>query len=213
MGAEGQPRIEIRPRIQGQAVLFHELPQILRAEVFLLLPIGVREVEMVQAKLVGHDDHPVIRYPPGDPVVPADGFQPPDFPGVREGHAVGFIGAVLLQQRAGAQHAFPGRVNVGEDQSHQVLFTDSPGDLFGAAVFLFLVPDIGVCADNPGVAGDGLRGGHGHVGLIDAAGRPYAVGLCHIGAVGIAHGVPRELHSQVGDDCFVSGGLLSGGVS
>ena len=56
MRTEGQPRIEIRTRVQGQAVLFHELPQVLRAEVFLLLPVSVREVEMVQAKLVGHDD-------------------------------------------------------------------------------------------------------------------------------------------------------------
>ena len=79
----------------------------------LLRPVGIVKIKMIQAKLVGHDHHPVIRHPPGDPVVAADGFQPPDFVGIRKGHAVGFIGAVLFQQRAGAQHTLPGRTNVG----------------------------------------------------------------------------------------------------
>ena len=142
---------------------------------FLLLPVSVRKVKMIQTKLVGHDDHPVIRHPSGDPVMAADGFQPPDFLRVRKGHPIGFVGAILLQQSTGAQHAFPGRMNIGKHQSHQVLLANSTGNLFGVAVFLFLIPDIGVRADDPGVAGDRLRGGHGYVGLIDAAGGPYAL--------------------------------------
>ena len=176
----------------------------------LLLAVGVGKVKVVQAKLVGHDDHPVVRHPAGNPVVAADGLQPPDLLTVREGHAVGLIGAVLLQQGTGAQHALPGGADVGEHQRHQVLFANPAGDLFGVAVFLLLIPDIGVRADDPGVAGDGLRGSHGHVGLVDAAGGPHAVSLCHVGAVGIAQCVPRQLHGQVRDDCFIGGSFLPG---
>ena len=168
---------------------------------------------MIQAELVGHDDHTVIRHPLGNPVVAADGLQPPDFVGVRKGHAIGFIGAVLLQQRAGAQHAFPGRVDIGKHQRHQVFFANSSGNLFGMAALLGLIPDIGVRADDPGVAGDRLGGGHGHVGLIDAAGGPYAVGLGHVGAVGIAQGISRQLNRQVGDDGFVRRGILPSRVN
>ena len=177
MGAEGQPRVEVRARIQRQMVFFHKLAQIARAEVFLLFPISVLKVKVVQAELVGHDDHAVIRDPSGDPVMAADGFQPPDFVGIRKGHAIGFISAVLLKQRAGAQHTFPCRMDIGKHQRHQVLFADSAGNLLGVAALLFLIPDIGVRADDPGIAGDRLGGRHRHVGLIDAAGGPYAVGL------------------------------------
>ena len=167
---------------------------------------------MIQTELVGHDHHPVIRHPPGDPVMAADGFQPPDLVGIRKGHAVRLVSAVLLQQSAGAQHAFPGGMNVGQHQSYQVLLTDAAGDLLRIPAFLFLIPHIRVRADDPGVAGDGFGGGHGHVGLVDAAGRPDAVGLVHVGAVGIAHGVFRQLHRQVRDDRFVGSGFLPGRV-
>ena len=213
MGAEGQPRVELRAGIERQAVGFHELPQILRAKVLPLRPIGIGKVKMIQTKLVGHDDDPVIRHPPGNPVVAADGFQPPDLIGIRKGHAVGFVGAVLLEQRAGTQHPLPGGMNVGQYQGHQVLLANAAGDLLGVATFLWLIPHIGVRADDPGIAGDRLGGGHGHVGLVDAAGGPYAVGLGDVGAVGIAQGVPREFHLQVRDDRFVGGRLLPGGVN
>ena len=62
MGTEGQSRIEPRPRIQRQAVLLHERLQVLRAKVFLLRPVRVRKVEVIQTKLVGHHNHPVIRH-------------------------------------------------------------------------------------------------------------------------------------------------------
>ena len=205
-------RIELRAGVQRQAVLLHELPQVFGAEILFLLAISVRKVEMVQAELVGHHHHPVVRHPPGDPVMAADGLQPPDLIGVRKGHAVGLIGAVLFQQRAGAQHALPGGADVGQHQGHQVLLADAAGHLFRAAALLFLIADIGVRAHHPGVAGDGLGGGHGHIGLVDAAGGPHAVGLGHVGAVGIAQGLLRQRDGQVRDDRFVGGSSLPGGV-
>ena len=194
MGAEGKSRVERRAGIQRQVVLIHELLQILGAKVLLLFPVGIRKVKMIQTKLVGHDHYPIIRHPPGDPAMAADGFQPPDFIRVGKGHAVWLVSTVLLKQRTSAQHTFPGRMNVGQYQSYQVLFANAAGDLLGIPSLLCLIPHIGVRADDPGVAGDGLGSGHSHIGLVDAASRPDTVGLVHVGAVGIAHGVFRQLH-------------------
>ena len=213
VGAEGQPRVEPVAGIQRQVVFLHKLLQVRRAEVFLLLAAGICKIEVVETKLVGHDHHPVVGNPPGDPVVAADGLQPPHLIGVGEGHAVGLVGAVLLQQRAGAQHALPGGADVGQYQRHQVLLADAAGDLFGAAALFGLIPHIGVGADDPGIAGDGFGGGHGHVGLIDAAGGPHAVGLGHVGAVGVAQGAAGQLHRQVRDHRLVGGSLLPGRVA
>ena len=60
---------------------------------------------MIQAELVGHDDHTVVRHALGNPVMAAHSFQPPDFVGVGEGDAVHLVGAEFLKQRAEALDA------------------------------------------------------------------------------------------------------------
>ena len=203
MRAKGQPGVEVRAQIQCQMVLFHKFLQIGSTQVLFLLAVGILKIKMVKAELVRHDDHPVIRHSFCNPMMAANGLQPPDFIGICKGHSIGFIGSVLLQQGTGTQNALPRRADVRKNQCHQILFPDSARNLFGAAPLLRLIAHIGVSAQHPGIAGNRFRRRHGHIGLIDAAGRPHAVFLVHIGAIGIAHGIPRKLHRQMGNHCFV----------
>ena len=212
LGAKGQPGIEGFPQVQGQMVSLHKGLQILGTQMLFLLAVSVGKVKIVQTKLVGHDHHPVIRHPPGDPVVAADGLQPPDFPAVGKGHAVGFAGAVLLQQLPGAQHPLPGGMDVRQHQGHQVLFPDAAGNILGAPALFGPVFHVSVRPQHPGVGGNGLRGGHGHIGPVDAAGGPKAVGLRHIGAVRIPQRIPGQGNSQMGADGFVAPRLPPGGM-
>ena len=165
---------------------------------------------MVDAELVGHDDIAVIGDPDGEPVVAADGLHPPDLLAVGEGDAVGFVGAVLLQQHTQPLHAFPGGVDIGQDHIDKVLFPQTAGDLFALPARLGLVADHGVGGQDPGIGGDGLGGGHGHIGGVDAVGRPYPVGGVHAGGGGVAQGVIGQLDLQMADLAFILPELVLG---
>ena len=209
VGAEGQPGVEGSLPARVQVMLLHKVLQIGRAEVFPPLPEGVVEIEVIQAELVWHDDHTIIRHALCNPVMAADGFQPPHLVLVGEGHAVGLIGAVLLQQRTHPQHTLPGGVDVGQHHRHQILLAQAAGHLLPAAL-PGLIDHIGVRAQHPGIGGDGLGGGHGHIGGVDAAGRPHAMGLGHIGRGRVPQGSIRQLHGQVGNHGLVGFPWLSG---
>ena len=209
-GAEDIPGVELPALVQVQVVLRDELPQVRRAQAVFLGAEGVLQVEAVHAELVGHDDHRIVGHPPGHPVMPADGLHPPDLVLVIEGDAVGLVGAVLLQQGAQAQYALPRRADVGQHQHHDVLLADAAGHILLTAVGGLLVHHGHVRRQHPGIGGDGLRGGHAHVGLVDARGGPDAAMLVHAGAGGVAHGVVGQVDLQVGDDALVLPGLILG---
>ena len=138
-GAEDVPRVEDAVLIQVEVVFRDELPQILRAQVGLLLTEGVLQVEAVHGKLVRRDGDHVVGDLAGHPVVAADGLKPPDLVFVIDGDAVGLIGAVLLQKLRKALHALARGMDIGQDEQDDVFLPDAAGNLLLAAGFGLLV--------------------------------------------------------------------------
>ena len=207
-GAEHVPWIEGAVLVQIQMVLRDELPKVLRTQVILLRSEGVLQVKGVHAELVGVHDHRVVRHPAGHPVVTSDGFHPPDLFFVIEGDAVGLIGAELLQKLSQAQHALPGRADIGQHQYNDILFSDAAGDLLLSALFRLFQLHQGVRRQHPGVGGDGLGGRHTHIRRVDARSGPDAVLGVHAGAGGIAQGLIRQLDLHMGEYALVFPHLL-----
>ena len=174
----------------------------------LLLAEGVLQIKGIHAKLVGvYNDH-FVRNSPRHPVMTSDGLQPPDFLLVIEGDAVGFIGTVALQQLRQTQHAFPGRADIGQHQHHKILFPDAAGDfLFAPLPGLFQLHQ-GIRRQNTGIGGDGLRGGHAHVSLIDSRGRPDSLLGVHAGACSVGHGLLRKRDLHMAQNAFIDFLLL-----
>ena len=170
LGAHGQIQVVFRDEIQ----------QIGGAEVILLSPEGVHQIKEVDALLVGHDHVAVVGDPLGDPVVPADGLQPPDLVHVLEADAVHLVGAVLLQQRAQAQNALPGRADVGQHDGEHVLLPDAAGHQRVGPL-------------DAGIGGDGLGLAHGDVGGVDPGLAPDALVGQGVGHGGVAQGILRQL--------------------
>ena len=81
-------------------MLCHPGAQVGRAHVLRLRAFGVIEVEAVDAELVGHRHIGVVGHTLGDPVVAADGLEPPDLVDVGEADTVVLVGAVALEQIA-----------------------------------------------------------------------------------------------------------------
>ena len=141
-------------------------------------------------------------------MVTADGLHPPDLFVIVEGNAIGLISTVLLQELSQPHNALPGRMDIGQHQNHQVLLADSSGNILLPAALGLPVLHHRVRSQNSGIGRDGLRGGHAHIGLVDARCGPNTLGPVHIGAGGIAHGVLRQLDGQMADDAFICAGLL-----
>ena len=203
--AEGGPGVKapvLRKREPGaaggqvQMVFRDEIQQVGRAEGLLLFTESVRQVQGVDALLIRHDDAAVVRHAAGHPVVSADGLKPPEFLRVLKTDAVHLISAVTRMQFPQPQHALPGGTDVGQGQGHQVLLAD-------AALHQ------GVRPQDPGVGGDGLRGGHGHVGGVDAGGGPDALLLgAGVGGGGVALGVVGQVDLHLGDVGDIVPGLV-----
>lgn len=164
-----------------------ELAQVRARQVVVAGAFGVVEVEGVDAQLVRHRDVVVLRDATRDPVVPADGLQPPDVLLVAEGDPVHLVGAVLGQQRAQALDALAGGADVGQDQGHKVLLAEPAGRARGRVV---LHERVG--AEHPRVAGDRLRGAHGDDRRVDAGARPDPVDPQRIRDRGVAQRILRD---------------------
>ena len=68
------------------------------AHEFLLLSIGVFKIEIIDAKLVRHDDVLIIFDSSSHPVMTTDGLKPPDFIFIAEGNAVWFVGSIFFKK-------------------------------------------------------------------------------------------------------------------
>ena len=136
-------------------------------------------------------------------------FHPPDLIDVGKGHSVHFIGAVLLKERSGAQYAFAGTADVGQDDGHEVLFAD-PAGLHGNFLCGRAVNDQGICAQDSLVGGDGLCGGHSNVRGVDAGSRPDAFALEGVGYCTVAKGIVRKIYFDMADDGYIVPGLVLG---
>ena len=204
VAAQRRPNVEVlrfrrvyAVQAQIQMVFPDEVRQIGRAEVILSFAQRVLEVKIVDSLLIGDDHVSVVGHPFGHPVVAADGFQPPDLVQILKTDAVHFVGAVLLQQRAQPQHAFPGAVDVGQHDGEHVLLADT-------AFHQRIGPQ------HPRVGGQGLRFAHGHVAFVDAGLAPDALHGNRVGHGGVAHGIVRQVDLHLGNDAAVVPGLLVG---
>ena len=207
VAAEGVTRVQTAIQREVEVIVPDELPQVGRAEMILLCAESVVEVEGVDAQLVRHDHIGVIRHTAGHPVVAADGLQPPDLVHILESDAVHLIGAVLFQQLAQTEHALAGRVDVGQDEVNNILFADAAGD-FRLAVSGGLIDHQRVCAQNAGVGGDRLGGGHADVGGVDARSSPDALPLHGVGHGGHPQGIARQGNFYMRDDRLVNSRVL-----
>ena len=217
VGAERVARVERGGRLHGQVqmVLGDPLGHVGGAHVVLLVAQGVLQIELVDAQLIRHRDVRLVRHALGDPMVAADGLQPPDLVDVGERDAVHLIGAVLLQQRAQAQHTLTRGLDIRQDQRQEILLADAAGDLGHIAVLAFLA--LGrhelherVGAQHALVGGQGLGGAHRHVGLVHAGLAPDALLEVRVRHGGVSHRIIRQVDLHVAQHAAVPPRLLLG---
>ena len=133
----------------------------------------ILQIKFIHAKLVRHYHVPVIRNLLRDPVMTANGLQPPDLILILERDAILLIGSVGLQQASQAQHALSCTVYIGKYQINDILLADTARH-FVFPVLSRLVFHQRICTKHPGIGGDGLCGSHCHVLFIHTAGCPDA---------------------------------------
>ena len=207
VAAKGIPGVQCAVQREVEVVLGDELPQVGRAEVVFLCAEGIFQIKGVDAQLVGHDHIHIVRHAAGDPVVTADGLQPPDLVYILKSDAVHLVSTVLLQQAAQTQHALTGRVDIGQHQIDDILLADAAGHL-GLFTLGGLILHQRVCAQHAGVGGDGLGGGHAHIGGIDAGSRPDALALYGVGHGGKPQCALRQGDFHMGEDAAVGLGQV-----
>ena len=209
--AEGVARVEVpaaHAEREVEVIGVHPLAQVSRAEVLALLAKRVREVKVVDAQLVGHGHIAVVGHAPGDPVVAAHGLEPPDLVGVREGDAVHLVGAVALEQGAEALHAVAGARGIRQHERDHVLLADAAQAL-RLKVLLALLAVRGailherVRGEHALVGGEGLRGAHAHVALVEAGRLPEALAEVGVGHGGVAHAVLGQLDLKMREHAVV----------
>ena len=105
-------RLSLRADGKVQMMLCHKFLHVRGAHIFLLFRQGILDIEPVDAQLVGHHHICLVRHSSGNPVMSADGFQPPDFIHILESNAIHLVSTVLFQQAAQALYTFPSVVNI-----------------------------------------------------------------------------------------------------
>ena len=183
-------------------VFLYKFPHVSRAHIFFLLGKSVLQVEFVQSKLVWHHYVNVIRHFSCNPVMAADGLQPPDLVLILEGNSIHLVGSVLLQNAAKSLHSLSRAVDVWQNQGNNIFLSDSSGYLF-FSIFCRLINHQRVCSKHTGIGGDGLRGSHAYIGLIDAACRPHAFSCYRIWHRGVAHWIVRKVDLHMGNYGFI----------
>ena len=182
-------------KAEVQVVFCNKLADVRAGHVLLLFSEGIVQVEFVQVEVVGCYRIAVVGHPAGDPVMAADGLQPPDFIDVGEGDAVHLVGAVGLQQHTQPLYTFPGAADIGQGDRYDILFADS---------FLYHR----VAGKHPLVGSEGLCGGHRNACGVDPGSVPVAFGGISVGHGGVAHGIVREIDLYLRDNGFVMPGLV-----
>ena len=200
---------------QVQMPLGHPGAQVGGAHVVGLVALGVVQVKAVDAQLVGHGHIGVVRHAPGDPVVTADGLEPPDLVHVAKGDAVVLVSAVALEQVAQDTHAVAGGLGIRQHQGHHVLLAQATGLRRHIAVLTLValgghVVHKRIGAANALVGGERLGCGHTNVELVETGLGPDAVAGNDVGNARVAHGVVGQLNGQVAQDARVDARLIVG---
>ena len=179
----------------------------------LLIAQGILKVEFIDAKLVRHGHVGLVRHALGDPMVAADGLQPPDLVHVGKGNTVHLIGAELFKQRAETLHAFTGGLDVRQHEGEEILFADAAGHFRFVAVLAF--PALGrskfderIRAKHTLIGGEGFGGAHGHVRLIDASLAPNAFLQIGIGHGRVLQRLFRQVDFHMGEHAAICARLL-----
>ena len=207
MRAERIARIQAAVHRKIQMIFLNKLPKIRRAHVLLLFSERILQIQRINAKLIRHHDINIVRHPSCHPVMPADGFQPPDLIHILERNAVHLIGSVLLQQRSQALDALSCTVNVRKDQNHQILFAKAACPLL-LSILCGNVLHEWIRTENSFICGDGFRCRHSDIGRIHAACRPGSLSRNRIGNCRITHRIVRKLHLHMGKYGLIMYGLL-----
>ena len=196
-----------RPHRQVKTIPLHELLEIRAAHVIHTFSKRICQIEIVDPRLIGHDDIPVVRNTLRDPVVAAQRFHPPDLIHIGKSHAVHFVCSVFFQKFCSAEHPFPCAADVRENDRHKIFFADSSG-LFGAPVLSGPADDQGVSAEHPLIGCDRLGGCHRHICGVDSCACPDAFSFQSVRDCGIAHGIARKVDLYMADDRAVMARLF-----
>ena len=220
--AKGLARVKDRRRTvalnaqrQVQMPLGHPGAQVGGAHVVGLGALSVIQVKAVDTQLVGHGHIGIVRHALGDPVVTADGLEPPDLVHVAKGDAVVLVSAIALEQVAQDAHAVAGGLGIRQHQGHHVLLAQATGPCRDVSVLAFValggyVVDERVGAADALVGGERLGCGHANIELVEAGLGPDAVARDNIGDARVAHGVIGQFNGQVTQDARVDARLLVG---
>ena len=200
---------------QVQMPLGHPGAQVGGAHVVGLVALGVVQVKAVDTQLVRHGHISVVGHALGDPVMAADGLEPPDLVHVAKGDAVVLVGAVALEQVAQDTDAVAGGLGIRQDQGHHVLLAQATR-LHRHIAVLTLVALGGhvvhewVGAADALVGGERLGCGHAHIELVETGLGPDAVARDNIGDARVAHGIIGQFNGQATQDARVDARLLVG---
>ena len=220
--AKGLARVKDRRRAvaldaqrQVQMPLGHPGAQVGGAHVVGLVALGVVQVKAVDTQLVRHGHIGVVGHALGDPVMAADGLEPPDLVHVAKGDAVVLVGAVALEQVAQDTDAVAGGLGIRQDQGHHVLLAQATRLRRHIAVLTLValgghVVHERIGAANALVGGERLGCGHANIELVEARLGPDAVTGNNIGDARVAHGVVGQLNGQVAQDARIDARLLVG---
>ena len=168
----------------------------------LLLRQRIFQIKGIDSELVRHHHISVVRHSPGDPVMAADGLQPPDLVFIGKSNTVHLVGTVFLQQASQTCDTLSGTVNVRKHQRHNVLLADAAGYLFHTILRRNIFHQW-IRSQNSGIGSDGLCGRHAHTCRIDTVRCPDTLSVQCIGDCGITHGILRQIDLHMGKHGFV----------
>ena len=200
--AEDQAGVEFPAAVRVERIVGDERAEVGRAEVLFFRTERVVKVEAVGAELVRIYRHRVVGQFLCDPVVSAYRLEPPDFIPVVERDAVRFVCAVFLEQRAEAQDAFPGTLDIREHEDDEVLLAEPSRDRRPASGSRSVVHER-ICRDDTRVRRYRLGGRHADVRRVYPCRRPDAVCAVDAGAERGAERVAGEVDLEVRDHAFV----------
>ena len=207
MTAKSISWVENAVHSQIQVIFLNEIFQIGRTHIFFLLGKSIFQIELVNTKLIWHDYIDIIRHFAGHPVMTADSLKPPDLLRILKSNAVHFISAILLKQTAEAFDTFTGTANIRQNQAYNIFLADTAFNLF---LFIFgrLIDNQWISTQNSRIGSNSFCGCHGHIGFIDAAGRPDTIAFKGVGYSGITHRIVRKVDFHMGKDRYVFAGLF-----
>ena len=198
-----------------QMPLGHPGAQVGGAHVVGLGALGIVQVKAIDTQLVGHGHIGVVGHALGDPVVAADGLEPPDLVNVTKGDAVVLVSAVALEQVAQDTHAVAGGLGIRQHQGHHVLLAQATGLRRNIAVLALVTLGGHVVHERIGAAdalvgGKRLGCGHANIELIEAGLGPNAMTRDNVGDACVTHGIVGQFNGQVAQDTRVDTRLLVG---